>query len=97
MAAGKERIDYNYREMIELSAELSEIAEELNNIKAAFDGMLNHLGGIWQGKSSEDYRNQGAGVSQFMGQNAASLKTIASGIKSTAKTYREAEYQKLEE
>lgn len=97
MAAGKERIDYNYREMIELVAELNEIAEELDNIKITFDGALSNLGGFWQGRSSEDYRSQGAGVSQFMGQNAASLKSVASGIKSTAKAYRQAEYQKLED
>lgn len=95
--AGKERIEYNYRKMIELVAELNEIAKELDNIKNTFDGAMNNLGEYWKGKSSDDYRSQGSGVSQFMGQNSASLKAVASGIKSTAQAYREAEYQKSEE
>lgn len=97
MSLVKEKIDYNYREMIELAAELSGIAEELKSIKGTFDGTLDNLGAYWKGKSSDDYRSQGADVSGLMNKNLKSLDAVAAAVKSTAKTYREAEYQKLEE
>lgn len=96
MVTGKERIEYNYREMLDLVAEINDIAAELENIKASFDGTLTSLSGFWQGRSADDYRNQGAGVSQFMGKHVSSARSLASGIKRTAIAYREAEMQKLE-
>lgn len=97
MAAGKEKIDYNYREMIELAAELNDIAGELANIKGSFDAMLSELGAGWKGKAAKDYQSQGNGVSGLMRENMNDLNSVSSGIKRTAAAYREAEYEKLEQ
>lgn len=97
MAASKERIDYNYQEMLELVAELNGILEELEAVKQTFDSTMTNLGTYWKGKSSDDYRAQGSGVSGFMQENINSVRAVSEGIKKTAELYREAEYQNLEQ
>lgn len=97
MAVSKEKIQYNYSKMIELAAELNEIRNELESIRKSFDGSLDDLGMYWKGDASDDYRKQGSGVSGFMQDHIDYLTSVATGIRKTAKAYREAENAKLEQ
>lgn len=95
MAVSRERIEYDYREMLELSARISRAVSELENIKQGLDGSLSELSGYWKGDSAQDYMGQGQDVSNLMQKNIQYLRSIASGIKKTATVYREAEYAKI--
>ena len=97
MAISRERIEYDYHEMIELSARISQAVSELTSIKNSLDSSMGELGGYWKGDSAKDYIGQGQDVSNQMQKNIQYLQSIASGIKKTATVYRETEDAKIGE